>query len=670
VSATQADTIDLREIFAVIRRGWRQILVFAGIGVLVAGASLIWAPRRFESAATVVVRNSPDLTGAVLSRIGLGDAGAGAGILSSAAGSSIETDLQILSSRVVASEVVDSLLLRARVTAPAGFPASRVVESLDLRESFKPVKYRFARAEGGYRVRGVRGTDGRELVATPGRAFRLPEGTVTLSSLPLPEEFTIQLLDREDAVRRTLDRLRVGKKGGEVIRVAYRAPDSLTAAAVPNAVVGAYLARKRTSDRGVNRERAEFLEQQLDSIEVALTRAEELLRNHQEASGVIEPVVVGRLQLERAGEIRKQLGELDVERAAVSQMLAEVASGGMTPRQIAAYPTFLKSGGLGSLLDRMSELEAKRQELLGNRTEEDPEVIALREGIRGLEEQLVPMATAYQSALDRQRSDVARQLDTMRVALATLPGATQMSVRLQRDVMRMGQIHGALQAQLVEARLAAISEGGDVRRLDPAGIPKKVAFPGRGATIGLGLGGGLILGILSALLSGTVGRYIDDPYSIERVTGVPTLRLEPQAPLLFSGRPLSKTVLVIPLDDRSDTAGVAQRLARTALSRSTGVTVLDLSEVGNGTVGGVENVAATIERLEQENAMVVVRLPGLASDATAAALRETRPVLLVGPEARLDRERLMSAVQTLRRLEIPCAGVVLSGPGSGVLAAG
>jgi hypothetical protein len=36
-------------------------------------------------------------------------------------------------------------------------------------------------------------------------------------------------------------------------------------------------------------------------------------------------------------------------------------------------------------------------------------------------------------------------------------------------------------------------------------------------------------------------------------------------------------------------------------------------------------------------------------------------VLLVAPQRRIDREKLVGAVQLLRRLEVPCAGIVLSG---------
>ena len=57
---------------------------------------------------------------------------------------------------------------------------------------------------------------------------------------------------------------------------------------------------------------------------------------------------------------------------------------------------------------------------------------------------------------------------------------------------------------------------------------------------------------------------------------------------------------------------------------------------------------------------MIVQLPSLVSDTAAAALQHTRPVLLVAPGRRIERRRLLGAVQMLKRLEVPVAGIVMS----------
>jgi tyrosine-protein kinase Etk/Wzc len=211
-----------------------------------------------------------------------------------------------------------------------------------------------------------------------------------------------------------------------------------------------------------------------------------------------------------------------------------------------------------------------------------------------------------------------------------------------------------MQAQLVEASLAAISEGGDVHQLDVAEVALHPSFPKPVLTLGVGAVGGLVLGLFVALFMGGLGRWARDPIEIERVTGLPALAFDPTSPLLIAPTISARTILVLPLDPYARTEPVARRLAETASARSISTTVLDLSNA-NGTEAN-----SAIERLESEFGSVIVQLPPLTSQTAAAALRETRPVVLVASAPRVDKIALNNALGTLRRLDIPCAGIIMS----------
>jgi Mrp family chromosome partitioning ATPase len=184
----------------------------------------------------------------------------------------------------------------------------------------------------------------------------------------------------------------------------------------------------------------------------------------------------------------------------------------------------------------------------------------------------------------------------------------------------------------------------------------RVAFPRPLPTMSAGLGGGLVVGLAIAVLVGTLGRWVQDPVTMERATGVPALRFDPQVPLLL-GASTARTILVAPLAPSAQVDPVIDRLVQTASLRSISATVLDLS------AGALSDIDGTIQRLENDNGLVVVKLPTITSDTAAAAIRENRAVLLVAPERRVARAQLVSAVQMLKRLEVPCAGVVLHGNG-------
>src|SRR5439155_8008938 len=194
--------------------------------------------------------------------------------------------------------------------------------------------------------------------------------------------------------------------------------------------------------------------------------------------------------------------------------------GTMSVRQLAAYPTFIKSSAVSELVSQLSTLETERLKLLGTRTEQDPNVQALEKSISTAEGQLKPLATAYASSLDRQRTDLSRALDTVQVALGTMPRVAVASGRLEREVLGLSTIYAGLQTQLVEAKLAAIGEGGDVRQLDMAQPPKRPSFPKPATTMAAGVSGGLVIGVVVAFAMAVLGRWVRDTADVERLAGV------------------------------------------------------------------------------------------------------------------------------------------------------
>ena len=655
----QADTVDVADVVRTLKRQWRAVLSFLALGVLAAIAIILFAPKRYEGKASVLARASAAGGTSVLGRMAAGGidelmSGMGGGL----GNTSLETELQMLRSRVLGGEVVDSLGLQVRVREPSGVPPTRLVESYDLPGAFAPRTYEFERLpDGTYRVSG----DSAERKAAIGQVVRLDVGTLTLSNAPLPADFRVTLFDREDAITRFGKRLNATKAGGEVAKIVYRGDDRQTAAAAPNALIAFYLERRKTVDRGTNQRRVEYVTQQVEQTSADLAAAERDLRRYQEQTKVFGGEEFDLTQFESTARLRESLIQLQVDEGAITQLLGQADRGQLTSRDLAAYPVFIRGSAVSPLVTQLSELEVQRTRLLERRTERDPEIIAIDNSIKSINATIVGMARSYASSVGKQRAEFQSRLNESEQVLAALPAANERVGRLQRDVLRLTQLYTALQAQLVEARLAAIGEGGEVRQVDVAAPPRKVAFPQPFLTMGIGTAGGLLAGIVAALFLGWFGRWLRDPVEIERATGISAQRFAPDAPLLVGGAMFPRTVLVVPLDAHAQSGIVAERLARTASNRSLPVSILDLSENGNGTVHAASSeIVRKIEQLEQDNGMLVVHLPALASDTTVAALRDTRPVVLVAAPGPVDRSRLTAAIDTLRRMEIPVAGIVIS----------
>ena len=654
--ANTSDTIDVADVIRTVQRQWRAIAACVILGIATALAVVLFAPKEYEGRATVLARTGGSSGSSVLGRMtGLNEllTGAGGGL----GGSMLETELQILKSRALAGEVVDSLMLQFVVRDPSGVPPHHIVVAQSLLPSFTGREYTFERAENGsYRVVG----DSVNQIVSPGSSFRLPVGAMTLAATSLPAAFTLQILDREDAISRLEKRAKITKSGGDVAKVVYRGDNPISAAAVPNAIARFYLEKRRTVDRGTNTRRLEYVTQQVEQAASELSTAEKDLRRYQESTQMFDAEVFGSAEMDLTGKLRETLILLQVDEGAIQQLLAQADKGTVTSRDLAAYPKFIQGSAVSPMVNQLSDLEMQRTRLLERRTERDPEVQALDKSMVSVNAAIVGMARSYASSITKQRAELESRLNAAQQSLRQLPAANERVGRLQRDVLRLTQLYAALQAQLVEAKLAVIGEGGDVRQIDVAAVAKTPAFPRPLLTLGLGTVGGALVGAMMALVLGWFGRSLRDAADIERVTGVLAHRISPDTPFLV-GATMPRTLLLVPLDAAARPQPVAERLARTASVRGLPISVLDFTNgAGNGAGGGVGHVAPQLEQLEQQPAMLVVQLPELSNELTVATMRENRPVVLVAPPGPVNRYRLTAALDMLRRMQVPCAGIVIS----------
>lgn len=685
------DAMDLQEIGAALRRGVLWIVGGGLLGLGAGAATLLVLDRQYEASASVLLRSqsSGGSSALALSRLsgllgGLPGGGLGTG--------EVETEQQILTSRTVLGEVVDSLGLQVRVTEPAGTRTDAVFSSFRVAPDAEGGEFRFRRAGSGYEVKGE---DFRATVA-PGGSLQVPGGVLVLRRTGLPDRFEVVVRDRHGAVLAVEKRLSAEVAGGEVVGIAFRAESPALAAAVPNAMIARYLQRRRTTDRGVNQHRYEFLTAHTDSIASQLAMAETALRRHQETSGVLDPELSGKTELERAMTIQAELETAEVESRALQRIVAKGGSGGgFSPRELAAFPTFLNNAAINDVLSRLLKLETDRIGLLERRTERDPEVIALSTGIEHLEGQLVSLSRDYLAGLNSQGAELRRELGGYRAALDALPRQAEESLRRQREVRRLSETLIALQTQLVEARLAAIGEGGEVRQVDVAVPPRRAAFPNPPLNLLGGLLGGLFFGMVAAVAASVARGEVREPWEAELATGARAVGMEPGMPLWLAGLGAARSALVVPVGRSAGALEVAEQLAATATLRGREAMVADLTQPvsvaprlaavvpvvragggsdadgvaamsgsrpagqvnGNGaSPGGMRSV---LDDLEGRFGFVAAALPGIEGPQTVAVLAPERPVVVVARAGRVRREALRRTVEACERLGVPVAGVVL-----------
>ena len=178
-------------------------------------------------------------------------------------------------------------------------------------------------------------------------------------------------------------------------------------------------------------------------------------------------------------------------------MLAEKSA---DPRRFAAFPSLLKSPAVNEIVSQLSYLETQRATLEATYAPTSAPVRAVISARDSLTAQLLPLARTYTQSLARQRAAFEQDLERTRQRVRQLPGAGLKVFIADAALRRLATVDVAMGAQVLESRLAAITEGGDVRVVDAAVAPRKVSFPRPVLTVAIAALAGLLVGIASILI--------------------------------------------------------------------------------------------------------------------------------------------------------------------------
>ena len=544
------DTIDLGEVLLTLARGWVWILGGILFGGIVAGLVNRFGPLRYETSATVVLRDRTEAASGQLAMGGaLMEGMADLFSLPGQMGSMVDTEVEILQGRDLLNKISDRVGLQIQVRSPRGVAPDSLFSLMRVDLVREKAEYTFRRAGDAYRVDG----EGAGFSVHPGDRVELPGATLVLAGSGLPETFKIRILDRQDVVDRILRKnlLSAELLGGDLAEVTFIARNPVTAARGVNTAIETYLRERRGRIRGVTSNRLGVLTHLADSLQNELSRATTEYREYQEVERAFDPERLG--ELERAAELRAQVDALVVEARSLDEVLGRMQGGSTAATDILAYPSFLRSDAINDVLDRIFTLQSEKIQLLKRRTERDPDVVLLQETVDYLTGELLALASSYRSGLQLQLDELGRELQEYRADFAARPQQEERAFELEKEVERLTASYLGVQGQLVQVRLAGIGEGADLRQVDVAPPPKKPAFPIWWLNLGIGLLVGAILGMVAALLANTLSPVVRTVSDLRWAHNLPVVELKtPSEPLILRGLSENGSLLLLPLPGVDD----------------------------------------------------------------------------------------------------------------------
>ena len=557
--------IPLREYLGALRRHLWLVIAAVVVSVGFAAWRIRQEPPRYTAASAVRLVNArQEMAG----EIGTGQTDQLPGWYTDP----ILSQIQVLRSRAVAQEVVDSVGLRLRPENPE-FPFG-VVRDVRVTPAAHPGDtLRLIFASG--HVRGRIGP--RESRAAYGQPLDLGSLQLTVDRRP-PGFASVRLhvVDDRSAVMYVIGSMTpVQRELTNVIDIQFTANDPLVAQRAANALAASFQGVSMRSAQTLSRRRRAFVEEQLHSTDSLLAVAQQQLAAFRRGVRAFSPREKFRAAEESLAGFRIRRQELATEKGIYDQMYRELQQdhgreGAEQIAALAASPEVASNGGIVALYQGLVRYQTARDSVTTgrwSRAESNPDVQALDSLIATYRGRLVRAVRARSEALAGQIGVLDEVMSADAAAITGLPDAEAEEMRLSREVETLQKLVDDLRRQHQESRIDEAVEAGQVEIVDWALAP--------GAPVGTGTKRRLLFALLVGLMIGGGGALVLDRLNtalvrreeVEGLLHVPVVAVIPRLgePLRPAARGLALRARLLP------------RLARRPADTGTAlVTVTDL----------------------------------------------------------------------------------------------
>ena len=562
-SPEELPAFSLLSVLATIRRQWIWMVGTTLVGV---GLTVLFTLRQrpvYEAHATLRLaeQQSPLATTDVLAAM--------------SAPSTIETEMEIIRSRSVAEDVVDSLGLRVRIAEPKGEPTHDIFGLLRVAPEAPSGIYVVERDPTAY---SVQTPDGDAMASTYDSS--VVASGLEVRPLPLdqggPKRIVLKVQPRSEAAEALRGGLRVTRpqQNAGIVSVGYQSTDPALATDIVNDISTAYILRRTETQRQQYRATVVFLEGQVTTIGDELTVAESNLEEFRRAHSLIDPEAQATDEVKRLADLRVQREELDAQRNALWELIRRSrqptdSAGDWTT--FVGSPALAQNQGLTALVTQLATLDAERAKQQTWRTNADPDVAGTSRTIGVLRARLATLASANLQSLDDQSRQLDQMLARSGAQIAKVPEVQLQYARLHRQVDLDTQLYTMLQTKLKESQISEASEIANVQPVDPAVIPTSPLAARRVFNLMFGCALALLCGIIVAVARESNDTSVRSREEVVRLTDLPLLATIPRIDLNGHKKELARQIedrLVIRHSPRSP-AAEAYRALRTNVAFAT-----------------------------------------------------------------------------------------------------
>ncbi len=418
-------------------------------------------------------------------------------------GDPFANDLELLSSRTLAEEVVRAAHLNVQLVAPSGWHRDSIFASLAQTDTTAKATFEATwQPDGTIRLEALSPRRADLGSVRPGEAIGF--GGMRASFLARkdggPRSVELKTVPFDEAVRVERGRIDVERTRREanVLDVRYRHHDPAVAELVVQSVVGVFLDLRTRLFQRESGETVDSLRAVAANTQKELLHAEDALEAIQRETGLVAPDAQSEALIERYETAYEALLEARTEQDAIAAQLARVEAADNRIdawSTLVAHPRFLENETLSGLLDRLTLLEELKTAALSLRTPDSREVRTLESQITQLDGALRKVIDEFAVGLDARVDELESQLANLERVLGRLPSQVVQLGRRQRDVRVLTEVVVVTEQRLRQEELRQALAFSNIQVVDPPTLRFRPVWPRKK----LGLAVGMLLAGFSGL---------------------------------------------------------------------------------------------------------------------------------------------------------------------------
>ena len=510
--------IDLRRAWQTVARSAWIIVVCVGLAV---GASVVATRRivpRYSAAATVRLQD-PTRAGAqspAMMYFGPDNT------------TSLAMAGELITSRTLAAEVVDSLGLRLYVVQPPRVVRSSLIAHAMLATDAPSVEYSISKVATGHEVR-LLPKDSLIGVFPDTGALPLLGGSVRLSAEGRQlAKMVLAVDDRIGMAEQLRGAIAVQptNKDANVLMISYTGPDSQLARDIPNSVAHAFVRRRMAQDQGGALQRMEYLRRQRATLAADVDDAEGAIRTYLEKEGISNPADAQQALQAQLLSLLTSKRDLQSKRDDIARALLPLHGADTLKarddflEKLLTTEAFQRSGIATAEVTHYQQLLQSRAELVTKRVPTSRDVIALDKAIRQSQDDIRRSAETYLSNMAQELAALQPRIDAVQAGLKKVPEQTIEYEKLERQRRIVEEMITLVEGQLKDAEIQAAVTDSTASVLDEAVSPAPQGGSSTTLIYAVGMFSGLLVGVIVAFMRDWLDTTVRTEQDLASIVGV------------------------------------------------------------------------------------------------------------------------------------------------------